>query len=54
MAPLLSTLESEDMTLKEAVEGLKLLSDLRLDDKMYKDHAATKFPLAKAFKVTKQ
>ncbi|KAF8539178.1 NMDA receptor-regulated protein 1-domain-containing protein [Trichophaea hybrida] len=54
VTPLLSTLESGSTTLEEAVEGLKLLIDLRLDDKMYKEQAASKFPLAKAFKMTKQ
>ena len=54
ISPLLATLDDPNLTLNEAIEGLKLLSELHVDDniKMYKEHAATKFPLAKAFKVT--
>ena len=55
IGPLLATLDDPNLTLNEATEGLKLLSELHVDDgdiKAYKEHAATKFPLAKAFKVT--
>jgi len=49
---LLSTLDESSITLTEAAEGLKLLHELRVDEKEYREKAASKFPLAKVFKKT--
>lgn len=50
MAPLLSILDTSNVSLEEALAGLSLQHELKTDEKEYKVKAAAKFPLAKAFK----
>jgi hypothetical protein len=42
-----------DISLTEAVEGLRLLGDLQIDEAAYREKATAKFPLAKIFKASK-
>ncbi|KAI5821129.1 NMDA receptor-regulated protein 1-domain-containing protein [Pyronema omphalodes] len=49
---LISALDT-DITLTEAVEGLRLLGDLQIDEAAYREKATAKFPLAKVFKALK-
>jgi hypothetical protein len=41
----------DNMSLLEAVQGIELLHDLRVDETEYREKARLTFPLAKVFKV---
>lgn len=47
VAPLVSLLDSPDVTLEDALAALSLQHELKLDEKEYKEKAAAKFPMAK-------
>ena len=47
---LISSLDK--MSLLEAVQGIELLHDLRVDETEYREKARSIFPMAKVFKVT--
>lgn len=51
IAPLLTLLDNDAVTLKDAKDGLDLLYELGLEDNAYKEKARSKFPLANVFKV---